>query len=312
MAVNPYSSVSISGYNSSPPPDDGSQTSANKVEWQKHKSKLTDPLKTLIESVNTNALAAFNDLALQTAFISTTTATIAEADWGELYLQLATGRINYPDPSTLENGWHHTVYNGSTGIVQLQATATNFWTTVNGLASEFLLRPGHSVKPMNSATTWLPVGQIIRAGEVMQFQYQFTATICTTGTGTTPFDSTIPVATEGTQHLTLSVSPNKIGNVVEVEALVWCSPQSASNIQASMFLGTASNAITAGSRWITATDEYGSIPIHYWATATSLSPMSFAVRIGAHGGAHVLNGNSSGFILGGAAISYIKAIEYNV
>ena len=66
MATNPYTSVSISGYNSSPPPDDGSQSSANQVEWQKHLDKIGDPLKTLSEGIDTNVLAAFSALIMTT------------------------------------------------------------------------------------------------------------------------------------------------------------------------------------------------------------------------------------------------------
>jgi hypothetical protein len=57
--TNPFTSASISGYNSSPPDDDGSQTSANRVSWSKHKTKLADPIKTLAESDISNTSAAF-------------------------------------------------------------------------------------------------------------------------------------------------------------------------------------------------------------------------------------------------------------
>lgn len=60
-----YSSVSITGYNASPPPDDGSQTEANKVCWSKIKTKLTDPLKTGLESINSqlvSELASLNSI----------------------------------------------------------------------------------------------------------------------------------------------------------------------------------------------------------------------------------------------------------
>lgn len=53
-----YTSVSISGYNANPPPDDGTTTADNEISWAKHKTKLTDPLKTAIESINTNVAAA--------------------------------------------------------------------------------------------------------------------------------------------------------------------------------------------------------------------------------------------------------------
>lgn len=159
MSVNPYTTQAISGYNSSPPPDDGSQTDANKVAWSKHKTKLADPIKTLSEAVNSQALSAFNRLALETWSYVTTTATIAESDWHTGTLMLATGRLNYPDPGTLEDGWHHAVFNGSTGSIQLQATATSYWrNTSGGLASEIVVPSGQGVKVYNTATVYLVVG----------------------------------------------------------------------------------------------------------------------------------------------------------
>ena len=43
-----WSTVSVSGYNSSPPSDDGSTTTANEVKWSTIKTKLPDPLKTAL------------------------------------------------------------------------------------------------------------------------------------------------------------------------------------------------------------------------------------------------------------------------
>lgn len=60
MADSPYTSVSISGYNSNPPADDASQVASNQLTWAKHKDKLGDPLKNLSESINTNVVAAFS------------------------------------------------------------------------------------------------------------------------------------------------------------------------------------------------------------------------------------------------------------
>lgn len=57
--ANPYTEVSISGYNNSPPPDDGSEVAANQLLWSNHKENLGDPLRTAIESLNTNVNAAF-------------------------------------------------------------------------------------------------------------------------------------------------------------------------------------------------------------------------------------------------------------
>ncbi len=59
MPENPYTSISISGYNSSPPPDDGSQVSANEIVWQKHLDKIGDPLKTLAEAIDAALVTSF-------------------------------------------------------------------------------------------------------------------------------------------------------------------------------------------------------------------------------------------------------------
>jgi len=111
--ANPYSSVTVSGYNSSPPADDGTNVDANKVEWDKHVTKLGDPVKTAVESVNSNALSAIGQLKCQgrvtktiapfdlipstdsgcATFVATSTATEAPDTY-----------FNAFDPSTRERG----------------------------------------------------------------------------------------------------------------------------------------------------------------------------------------------------------------
>lgn len=54
-----YTTTSISSYNDSPPPDDGSQVSANEITWSKHKTKLTDPLKSAFESLDSKLTSLF-------------------------------------------------------------------------------------------------------------------------------------------------------------------------------------------------------------------------------------------------------------
>lgn len=63
MAANPYSNVSISGYNLDAPTDDGAQTANNRVTWAKQKTKLADPLKVAIEAIDNATDDAFAAVA---------------------------------------------------------------------------------------------------------------------------------------------------------------------------------------------------------------------------------------------------------
>ena len=84
--TNPYTSQTISNYNASPPPDDGTQTVANQLSWSKHKTKLADPIKTLAESINTAVNATF-------AKTINTDANVANQISGSLALEWATATI---------------------------------------------------------------------------------------------------------------------------------------------------------------------------------------------------------------------------
>ena len=85
-STNPYTSQTISNYNASPPPDDGTQTVANQLSWSKHKTKLADPIKTLAEGINTAVSATF-------AKTINTDANVANQISGSLALEWATATI---------------------------------------------------------------------------------------------------------------------------------------------------------------------------------------------------------------------------
>lgn len=59
-----YTPPTLSGYNSSPPSDDGSTTAANQVKWSTIKTKLTDPLNTYAQAIDTRVSAVLTTNAL--------------------------------------------------------------------------------------------------------------------------------------------------------------------------------------------------------------------------------------------------------
>lgn len=55
-----YTPPTISNYNDSPAPDDGTETASNEITWQKIKEELTDPINTYADSINSAVSTAMN------------------------------------------------------------------------------------------------------------------------------------------------------------------------------------------------------------------------------------------------------------
>jgi len=77
-----YTKPSLSGYNASPPPDDGTTGSNNEITWSKHKTKLGDPLQTFSNAINDAVEAAWSDadwpLKSSATYASATTFTVPD------------------------------------------------------------------------------------------------------------------------------------------------------------------------------------------------------------------------------------------
>ena len=57
-----FTTTTISNYNQSPPPDDGSTGDDNLIKWSGIKTKLSDPTKNYIDSIQNNVKTAFGNL----------------------------------------------------------------------------------------------------------------------------------------------------------------------------------------------------------------------------------------------------------
>lgn len=149
---SPYDSVSVSGYNSNPPSDDGSSTEANRVKWSTIKTKLPDPLKTAIEAVNTNTLAAFAKVIGGAGVNSTSISyQILSSDRGKLVRASSSGiTLTTPDATDVGSPWVCMVLNNSTGDVTVDGSGSQ---TVNGTAT-VTLGPGEGGLLVTDGTNW--------------------------------------------------------------------------------------------------------------------------------------------------------------
>src|SRR5262249_14313403 len=97
--ADPYSGVPITGCNSNPPADDGSQVEANRVKWATIKNKLNDPVKTRTDDMNTALIAAFAKMLGGAGITSTSISyTVLGTDQGKLVRATNSGvTITTPD-----------------------------------------------------------------------------------------------------------------------------------------------------------------------------------------------------------------------
>ncbi|HEY6019662.1 MAG TPA: hypothetical protein VIY48_07105 [Candidatus Paceibacterota bacterium] len=72
-----YTSVTISGYNTNPPPNDGSNTTSNQVKWATIKTKLFDPLNTGLASMDANISSAVSSIVTDTNTLTSSVSTLS-------------------------------------------------------------------------------------------------------------------------------------------------------------------------------------------------------------------------------------------
>lgn len=135
-----YASKSATGYNSSPPADDGSQTAANLVKWSTIKTKLADPGKTLADDINTALVAAF-DYSVRSITSSDNTVAGDHMRMVEIASTVTTAvTVSLGDAATMTTAYRTYIKNSS-AISQTVGRVT-VGDTIDGVAANVTLAAG--------------------------------------------------------------------------------------------------------------------------------------------------------------------------
>ena len=136
-----YASKTISGYNATPPADDGTVSEANKVKWATIKTKLDDPIKTLSEAINSALTTHFN--TGPTAFTASDTLGVTHHNQ-DIQVSGSGVTLTLSDAATLGAGWFCSIYNVGTADVTIAlATAAD---TINAVSASVTIYPLESIK----------------------------------------------------------------------------------------------------------------------------------------------------------------------
>ena len=254
-------------------------------------------------------------LARGTALASASTVDLGAADSDYVEISGTTTITSLGSTTTRNHVWVRfqgvlTLTHNATSLIL--PTGANI-TTAAGDVAEFVRVAGGnwqclgympiSGKPVAAiARADLPSGSII---QTVSATYASNADLTTT----IPLDDTIPQITEGTEVVTVTITPTSATSTIEVSFCAFGSASSASVLIAALFKDSGSNALQVS----TMVAGGGSLPdcisLVYAEGAVNTSPRTYRIRVGLNSGTCRLNGTLTSRMFGGAAAAYIIARE---
>lgn len=134
-----YTTTPLSGYNASPPSDGGAVAEENRITWAKIKTKLPDPIKTALESMDSK-LVTFADVGPSAQAGAYTTVA---GDHMKTLECSGTFTVSLMDATSAAAGYTVEVNNQGSGTITVsRATAGN---TINGTAADVTIVPKNSL-----------------------------------------------------------------------------------------------------------------------------------------------------------------------
>jgi hypothetical protein len=133
-----------------------------------------------------------------------------------------------------------------------------------------------------------------------------------TGTGTIPFDDTIPQNTEGNEFMTLAITPTSAANVLRIDVVLFASTSAATSmVVAGLFQDTTADALAVGQpSYSGIATAPAAIAFSHYMTAGTTSATTFKVRAGStNAGTTTFNGQSAARKFGGVHASSITIAE---
>lgn len=139
-----------------------------------------------------------------------------------------------------------------------------------------------------------------------------TSTAVATGTTTTPLDDTIPQITEGTEFMTLSITPKSATNILVIQVIAMASfSAAAGTFITALHQDSTANALAADAQVTTGSGFTYSLTLTHTMTAGTTSATTFRVRIGnSAAGTVTFNGSAGGRYFGAIPKSSIVITEY--
>jgi hypothetical protein len=212
--------------------------------------------------------------------------------------------LGTPTSGVLTNCTGLPLAGGGTGsaLTDPNADRIMFWDDSAGAVDWLTAGTGLSI----SGTTITNTG----SSEVVQRVYTSTAAVAT-GTTTVPLDDTIPQNTEGTEFITLAITPSNASNILEIRVTAFVSASTLCTPIGALFQDSTAGALSATGFTVHAAGYISPLTLVYTMVAGTTSATTFKFRIGPNVAATVtLNGVAGARDFGGVCSTTMSITEY--
>ena len=155
------------------------------------------------------------------------------------------------------------------------------------------------------------VASFQRAGEQLQAVAD-TETAMTTSTAAIPVDDTIPQNSEGTELLSVAITPAHASNILEIEAVIpigWATGGANATAVAALFQDSTANGLAVTSHVFNFTAAGTMLVLRHRMTAGTTSATTFKIRVGITGGTLTFNGMTGARLFGGVSTAILTVRE---
>jgi hypothetical protein len=218
---------------------------------------------------------------------------------------------------TDETGTGSNVFNTNCTLVTpiLGTPQSGNLTNCSGTAANLTAGAVSAINVSGTVTGTLPVANggtgVTACTIVGQFVSTETGTMAT-GTGTIPLDNTIPQNTEGTEFMTVAITPKSATSKLKIDVVFnGANSVGANNIIAALFQDSTANALACS--FVTAPGAaYGcQVKFTHIMTSGTTSSTTFKVRAGGNGASTTtFNGSAGASYFGGSIASSISITEF--
>lgn len=227
---------------------------------------------------------------------------------------LVTPVLGTPASGTLTNCTGLPVAGGGTGVATLTAYAVMCGGTTGTGAVQSVSGVGTSGQVLTSnGAAALPTWQASGAGGsgIVQQEEYSEVTSTATVTGSIPQDDTIPQNTEGSEQVTVTITPGDAANILFIEAVFSGACSSPRGVVTALFQDSTADALSATFDACSSPNNSIQSYLAYRMVAGTTSPTTFKIRVSGDGvGTLYRNAKFNGTgIFGGILSTWIRVTE---